>query len=417
MVGRSVTTRPWAPCSFRTPLLSVACVGLKRSVADMPERNQFARPFRLVRADHDRLGGQGLLHQGHGLGRLGRVDARLALYVVYRWKCPGRRADGPAGGRAEDRARRRPGSAMSGSTTWTLTADRVSAPWWSRACPADRRCRHQPLFDLLRSANGEARVAQMAETRSRAACRAGCARPRRLARAARRRLGAGIGLLRASFLAGKVRTPTAARWARISCSLPEGRPSAACCTKPATMPAPFWLYYFNVDRHRRGGAAREGCGWTRSSTARVEVPGGSWIIQCADPQGAMFALEGMRGRNPIGYFERVTSGDPSDPRGSALVLVRQDIPSIKTATCPTAVMAGSRHDELEFVEDGYLSRKSPIARRDRAQTGRPGPRRGIRSPSSSRTDRCWCSRSRIRRAPCRSPSGRAFASIRRRPSE
>ena len=75
------------------------------------------------------------------------------------------------------------------------TADRVSAPGWSRARPADRRCRHQPLFGLHRSANRAARVAQMAQTRPRATCRAGCARPRRLARATRRRLGAGMDLL------------------------------------------------------------------------------------------------------------------------------------------------------------------------------------------------------------------------------
>ena len=27
----------------------------------------------------------------------------------------------------------------------------------------------------------------------------------------------------------------------------------------------------------------------------MEVPGGSWIVQCRDPQGAMFALVGARG--------------------------------------------------------------------------------------------------------------------------
>ena len=47
----------------------------------------------------------------------------------------------------------------------------------------------------------------------------------------------------------------------------------------------------------------------------LEVPGGSWIVRCTDPQGAMFALAGKRGRNAIGYFERVASRDPSDARG------------------------------------------------------------------------------------------------------
>jgi uncharacterized protein len=32
----------------------------------------------------------------------------------------------------------------------------------------------------------------------------------------------------------------------------------------------------------------------------IEVPGGRWIAQCTDPQGAIFALVGSR--KAIGYF-------------------------------------------------------------------------------------------------------------------
>ena len=63
-----------------------------------------------------------------------------------------------------------------------------------------------------------------------------------------------------------------------------------------------------------------------------------------------------------------------------------------------------------------VSRKLPISRRDRAQIGRRVPRRAIRFPSSLRTDRYSRFRSRIRRAPCPSPSGRGFALRPRRPS-
>jgi hypothetical protein len=65
----------------------------------------------------------------------------------------------------------------------------------------------------------------------------------------------------------------------------------------------------------------------------------------------------------------------------------------------------------------HFNRKLPVSYRDQLQIDRPGPRRGIQSPSSSRTDRYWCSRSHIHRAPYRSPSCRAFGSIRRHPSE
>jgi uncharacterized protein len=60
-------------------------------------------------------------------------------------------------------------------------------------------------------------------------------------------------------------------------------------TKPKEIPAPFWLYYFNVealdaaiDRAKSGGA--------QVVNGPMEVPGGAWIVQCTDPQGALFAL-------------------------------------------------------------------------------------------------------------------------------
>jgi uncharacterized protein len=63
--------------------------------------------------------------------------------------------------------------------------------------------------------------------------------------------------------------------------------------KPANIPVTFWLYYFNVDSI---DAAME-----RVKTAGgkvlygpMEVPGGAFIIQCMDPQGAMFALSGKK---------------------------------------------------------------------------------------------------------------------------
>ncbi|GJE56767.1 VOC family protein [Methylobacterium thuringiense] len=58
-------------------------------------------------------------------------------------------------------------------------------------------------------------------------------------------------------------------------------------------PAPSWLYYVNVDEidaaterlRQAGGAVING---------PMEVPGGMWIVQASDPQGANFALVGRR---------------------------------------------------------------------------------------------------------------------------
>ena len=121
--------------------------------------------------------------------------------------------------------------------------------------------------------------------------------------------------------------------------------------KPDTMPAPYWLYYFNVSDIDATAQRIVASGGQILGGAQ-EVPGGSWIVQCEDPQGAPFALEGNRGRNPVGYFERV-----GREKGPAMVVVN-------------------------------VSRKPPIARRAPAQTVRPDPRRGMRCRSCSRTDRC-----------------------------
>jgi uncharacterized protein len=85
-------------------------------------------------------------------------------------------------------------------------------------------------------------------------------------------------------------------------------------TKPATVPVPFWLYYFNIGdidlaikRVKAGGGA--------ILNGPIEVPGNRWIVQCTDPQGAIFALVGKRSHNGIGYFERLPSRNPaSAPR-------------------------------------------------------------------------------------------------------
>ena len=85
------------------------------------------------------------------------------------------------------------------------------------------------------------------------------------------------------------------------------------CTKPPTMPVAFWLYFFNVgdiDAAMKRVKAVSG----EIIYGPVQVPGGSWIIECKDPQGAEFALVGKRSSDAIGTFERVNWRDPSDPR-------------------------------------------------------------------------------------------------------
>jgi predicted enzyme related to lactoylglutathione lyase len=64
-------------------------------------------------------------------------------------------------------------------------------------------------------------------------------------------------------------------------------------TKPQQIPAPFWLYYINVPELDAAAARVTGNGG-QILFGPEEVPGGAWIVQCLDPQGAMFALVAMR---------------------------------------------------------------------------------------------------------------------------
>jgi len=72
-------------------------------------------------------------------------------------------------------------------------------------------------------------------------------------------------------------------------------------TKPPTLPHPFWLYYFNVV-DIEAATQRVEAGGGEILYGPMEVPGGSWILHCADPQGTIFALLDRRVRKAVGYF-------------------------------------------------------------------------------------------------------------------
>jgi len=59
--------------------------------------------------------------------------------------------------------------------------------------------------------------------------------------------------------------------------------------KPAALPASFWLFYFNVPAID-AAAERVTAGGGSVMMGPHQVPTGQWILQCKDPQGAMFAL-------------------------------------------------------------------------------------------------------------------------------
>ena len=151
-------------------------------------------------------------------------------------------------------------------------------------------------------------------------------------------------------------------------------------TKPPTLPHPFWLYYFNVADVEAAANRVEARGG-QILYGPLEAPGGAGIAHCFDPQAAIFAL--LERRRP--QSDRIFRAARPFRRGA-----RQ-------------------------IKSALVIRNVTISRRDQARIDRRGLRREIRRPSSSRTDRYSLPRSRGRQAPCRSPSGRRFASRRRHP--
>ena len=69
----------------------------------------------------------------------------------------------------------------------------------------------------------------------------------------------------------------------------DGVPCGGMMNKTEQQPAPAWLYYFNVaEIHAAVDRIKAGGGQVVHGPA--QVPGGSWIVNAVDPQGAMFAV-------------------------------------------------------------------------------------------------------------------------------
>ena len=56
---------------------------------------------------------------------------------------------------------------------------------------------------------------------------------------------------------------------------------------------PFWLYYFSVSSVE-AAAAKVKAGGGTITNGPMQVPGDAWVVHCADPQGAHFALSGPK---------------------------------------------------------------------------------------------------------------------------
>jgi len=83
-----------------------------------------------------------------------------------------------------------------------------------------------------------------------------------------------------------------------------GQTIGGMLTKGPVEPAPFWLFYFNIgDIDTAAERVKEGGGEVKEGP--IEMPDGSWIARCTDPQGAVFALQGKRSPDRIGREPQV----------------------------------------------------------------------------------------------------------------
>jgi predicted enzyme related to lactoylglutathione lyase len=70
-------------------------------------------------------------------------------------------------------------------------------------------------------------------------------------------------------------------------------PVGGMMQRPPQVPTTCWLHYFNVDALDAAvGRVRDGGG--QAPGTPMQVPGGSWVMPCVDPQGAAFALVGRQ---------------------------------------------------------------------------------------------------------------------------
>ena len=63
--------------------------------------------------------------------------------------------------------------------------------------------------------------------------------------------------------------------------------------KPPNIPVAMWNFYFNTS-DVDAASARVTAAGGKVVHGPVEVPGGQWIVQALDPQGALFAVVGAR---------------------------------------------------------------------------------------------------------------------------
>lgn len=72
-------------------------------------------------------------------------------------------------------------------------------------------------------------------------------------------------------------------------AMADGAAAGGMMNRPEKAPRPAWVFYFNIEAINAAAARVSAAGGTVLN-GPSQVPGGQWILQCRDPQGAFFCL-------------------------------------------------------------------------------------------------------------------------------
>lgn len=148
--------------------------------------------------------------------------------------------------------------------------------------------------------------------------------------------------------------------------------------KPAEMPAPpHWLLYAKVRDCARAASAATRAGGTIVN-GPMEVPGGDWVAQILDPQGAAFAVHAVKTADSVA----------PKPAGRAAKPAKAPKPRRHAAKKSTPARVARKAAAKKSTPRASAKRKA-VAKTARKKTAKPGrasaPRKaGKRVPSRRR---------------------------------
>ena len=157
----------------------------------------------------------------------------------------------------------------------------------------------------------------------------------------------------------------------------KGQQGGGMMKKMAEEPAPHWLYYITVDAIDAAGERVKSAGG-KIVHGPVQVPGGSWIVNGLDPQGAMFALVAREN----GVNEPGRGGGAKAPPSSGIHA--GDRPMNAEAQVLTSAAELAR----ESTRCGYPTKARSIAPRARRCSSRRSNCAVISSASRRSAGRC-----------------------------